>query len=157
MELIKYNINKWYLILRTVSQLIFSVSFTYFIFYILKADLRNLLIIIVYVWGMSLNVASILVCVYLLCQKIWDKAFLCVKGDSVWFYDCLKRRYTSVNVGDICGLNDYNSSYYPHTLLIIYTVNGKIYTFPYFTEEGKDAVSDIIYKILYDYEKGKTG
>ena len=66
----------------------------------------------------------------------------------IYIYDfaIYMRFCRGLNIG---GINDYNLSIYPYSILIIYTNNGRIYTCPDLAEGGKDIISERIYEIIY--------
>ena len=89
---------------------------------------------------------------YFTFQRLWNKDFLYTQKDRIYFYDCLRAKYVDVKIADIAGINDYGLPIYPYTILIIYTIYGRIFTCPDLAEGGKDKISERIYEIIY-----KTG
>ena len=54
-----------------------------------------------------------------------------------------------MKIADIAGINDNGLPIYPYTILIIYTIYGRIFTCPDLAEGGKDKISEKIYEIIY--------
>ncbi|QUB76489.1 MULTISPECIES: hypothetical protein [Prevotella] len=90
---------------------------------------------------------------FVACQKLWEKDYLSIKGDHIYFYDCLRCKYTEVTADEIEGVNDYHYYFVPFIVQIIYTTKGRIFTLPELTNEGQERITEIIYDFLYQAEK----
>ena len=143
---IKYKISKELLVLQVIASFL---PLGVFVFCLLNISKNSPILYIVFSYLFLLVLLVCCISFYFIFQRLWNKVYLYTQKDRSYFYDCLKAKYVEVKIADIGGINDYNLSIYPYSILIIYTNNGKIFTCPDLAEGGKDIISERIYEIIY--------
>lgn len=146
---IKYKISKESLVLQAITSFL-PLGASMFCLLNISKNSPILYIVFGYLFLLVLLVCSI--SFYFTFQRLWNKDFLYTQKDRIYFYDCLRAKYVDVKIADIAGINDYGLPIYPYTILIIYTIYGRIFTCPDLAEGGKDKISERIYEIIYKTE-----